>query len=52
MDQLIVAGLALCGFALFMLGYWIGDSERQSRDADEGVHCDEVDLEQRARRVQ
>lgn len=52
MDQILVATIAVIGFAIFMLGYWIGDSERQSRDAGEGVHCDELDLERRARRCQ
>lgn len=52
MDQTLVAMIAVIGFALFMLGYWIGATERQSRDGGEGVHCDDLDLEARARRVQ
>lgn len=51
-DQWILATLSVAFFAAFMFGYWIGDSERQSRDAGEGVHCDEADLERRARRAQ
>lgn len=49
MDQTLVATIAVIGF---ILGYWIGATERQSRSAGEGVHCDDLDLERRARRVQ
>lgn len=52
MDQTLVAMIAVIDFGLFTLGYWIGVTERQSRDSSEGVHCDDLDLEARARRVQ
>jgi hypothetical protein len=50
--QWIVALYAIMAFALVAFGYWIGTTERDSRRAGEGVHCDDLDLEQRARRVQ
>lgn len=52
MDQTLVATIAGIGLALFMLGYWIGTTERRSRDSGEGIHCDDLDIERRARRVQ
>jgi hypothetical protein len=50
--QWLIALLAISVFASAAFGYWIGSTERVSRESGEGVHCDELDLERRARRVQ
>lgn len=68
MDQYLVAMLALCIFAAFVAGYFIGAAERRSRRFAEGfasevqwrarldratdVHSGGDDVERRARRVQ
>ena len=51
MDQAIVAAFSLFGFICFMLGHYIGQSERKSRRASADIHSSREDLEARSRRV-
>ena len=52
MPQWMVALFAFVAFSSAAFGYWIGSTERVSRESGDGVHCDELDLERHARRVQ
>ncbi|MCK1322108.1 hypothetical protein IVA94_14650 [Bradyrhizobium sp. 156] len=48
----IVGGFSVLCFLCFMLGHYIGQSERRSRRATVDVHSARDDLEARSRRVQ
>jgi len=50
MDQFLIAALAAVAFMIFVGGYYVGISERASRDAPV-VHSGTDDLERRVRRV-
>lgn len=52
MDQGIIAAFSAFGFVCFMIGHYIGQSERSSRRAAVDVHSDRDDVEARSRRVQ
>lgn len=52
MDQGLIAMLAVCAFALFGAGYFIGLQERKSRRSPSAfVHSGPDDVEKRARRA-
>lgn len=51
MDQFLVAMLCLAGILIFVSGYYIGMSERDSRRSRLDVHSGPDDLEKRSRRA-
>jgi hypothetical protein len=51
MDQYLVAMIALLVFFAFGAGYFIGSTERKSREPADTVHSGRHDVEDRARRA-